>query len=51
MCKKGKLNISVNNYTYPKPSKAIQQNKIESNDKFNNDTMQENTSQKSCNKK
>ena len=42
MCKKCKLNVSVNDYTYPSPSKAIQQNKIELNNKFNSEMMQEN---------
>ena len=27
MCKKRKLNVSINDYTYPSPNKAIQQNK------------------------
>jgi hypothetical protein len=31
MCKKCKLNISVNDCTYPSPNKAIQQKKIEVN--------------------
>jgi len=26
MCKKRKLNVTVNDYTYPSPSEAIQQN-------------------------
>ena len=29
LCKKRKLNVSVNDYTYPSTNKAIQQNKIE----------------------
>jgi len=39
-CKKRKLNITVNDYTYPSPSKAIQQNKIKLNNKFNLKFMQ-----------
>jgi hypothetical protein len=35
MCKKRKFNVSVNDNTYPSPSKAIQQNKIELNHKIN----------------
>ena len=42
MCRKRKLNDSVNVNTYPSLSKAIQHNKIESNDKFNLEMMQEN---------
>ena len=41
MCKKCKLNISVNDNTYPSPNKAIQQNKIEFNNKINSNKMQE----------
>ncbi len=51
MCKKCKLNVTVNDYTYPSPSKAIQQNKFELNNYFNSEMMQENISRKSCNKK
>ena len=51
MCKKRKLNISVNDYTYPNPNKAIQQNKIELNINFNLKVIQENISKESCNKK
>jgi hypothetical protein len=36
MCKKRKLNVSVNDYTYPNPS-TIQHNKIELNDNFNSE--------------
>jgi hypothetical protein len=39
MCKKRKLNISVNDYTYPSPSKAIQQNKFELNNKFKQENI------------
>ena len=42
MCKKPKLNVTVNDYTYPSPSKAIQQNKFELNNYFNLELMQEN---------
>ena len=42
MCKKRKLNVSVNDYTYPRPNKAIQTNKIELNNNFNSEMMQEN---------
>ena len=41
MCKKGKLNVSVNDNTYPSPNKAIQQNKIEVNNNFNSEMIQE----------
>ena len=51
MCKKGKLNVSVNDYTYPSPSKAIQQNKIQLKNNFNSKIMHENISKKSCTKK
>jgi hypothetical protein len=51
MCKKRKLNISVNDYTYPSSSKANQQNIIELNHNFNSEIMQENISKKSCNKR
>ena len=51
MCKKRKLNVSVNDYTYPSPYKAIQQNKNEFNNNFNSEMMQENISTKSCTKK
>ncbi len=51
MYKKHKLNVTVNDYTYPGPSKAIQQNKIELNNNFNLKIMQENIFEKSCNKK
>ena len=50
MCKKRKLNTSVNDYTYPSPSKAIQQNTIELNTNFNSEMIQEKISKKSCNK-
>ena len=40
MCKKHKINDSDN--TYPSPNKAIQQNKIELNNKLNLKKMQEN---------
>ena len=42
MCKERKLNILVNDYTYPSQNKAIQQNKIELNNNFNLKIMQEN---------
>ena len=42
MCKKCKLNVSVNDNTHPIPNKANQQNKIELNNKFNSKKMQEN---------
>jgi hypothetical protein len=48
MCKKCKLNISVNDNTYPSPNKAIQQNKIKLID---SKIMQGSVSKKSCNKK
>ena len=51
MCKKRKLNVSVNDYTLPSPNKAIQQNKIELNNNFNSKIMQENISKKSCTRK
>jgi hypothetical protein len=51
MCKKRKLNISVNDYTYPSSSNAIQQNKIEINNNSNLEIMQENISKKACSKK
>ena len=44
MCKKCKLNITVNDYTYPSPNKAIQQNKFELNNYFNSEMIQENIS-------
>ena len=44
MRKQRKLNNSVNDNTYPSPSKAIQQNKIELNNNFNSEMMQENIS-------
>ena len=44
MCKKRKLNVSVNDYTYPNPNKAIQQNKIKLNNNFNSEMTQENIS-------
>ena len=46
MFKKRKFNVSVNDYTYPSTSKAIQQNKIDFNNNFNLETMQENISKK-----
>ena len=42
-----KLNVSVNDYTYPSPNKAIQQNKIELID---SKMMQGNKAKKTCNK-
>ena len=42
ICKKCKLNVSVNDNTYPSPNKAFQQNKIKFNNKFNSEMMQEN---------
>ena len=51
MCKKCKLNIPVNDYTYHSPNKAIQQNKFELNNRINSKAMQENDFKKSCNKK
>ena len=51
ICKKRTLNVTVNDYTYPSPSKAIQTNKIEFNINFNSILMQENISKKSYNKK
>ena len=42
MCKKRKLNVSVNDNTFPSPNKAIQQNKIIVNNKINSKKMQEN---------
>jgi hypothetical protein len=51
MCKKCKLNVSVNDYTYPSPSKAIPQKKNELNNKVSSEMMQENILKKSCNKK
>jgi hypothetical protein len=44
MCKKCKLNVSVNDNTYPSPNKATQQNKITINNKINSKKMQENKS-------
>ena len=44
MCKKCKLDVSVYDYTYPSPIKAIQQNEIELNNDFNSEMMQENIS-------
>ena len=49
MCKKCKLNISVNDNTYPSPNKAITQNKIELNNKFNSEMIQGKDIKKSCN--
>ena len=43
MCTKCKLNVTVNDNTYPCLNKAIQQNKIELNNKFNSEMMHENT--------
>ena len=40
MCKKPKLNVSVNENTYHSPNQVIQQNKIELNNKFNLETIQ-----------
>ena len=51
MYKKRKLNISVNEHTYPSQNKAIQQNEFELNNKINLKAMQENDLKKSCNKK
>ena len=42
MCKKHKVNVSVNDYIYPSLNKTIQQNKIELNNKVNLKAMQEN---------
>jgi rRNA maturation endonuclease Nob1 len=42
--KKRKVNVSVNDYTYPSPSKAIQQDKFKLNNNFNSEMMQENMS-------
>ena len=42
MCKKRKSNVSVHDYTYPSPNKAIEQNKIELNNNFNSKVIQEN---------
>jgi hypothetical protein len=42
--KKRKVNVSVNDYTYPSPSKAIQQNKFELSNYFNLEMMQESIS-------
>ena len=42
MCKKRKLNNSDNENNYPSPNKAIQQNKIELNNKTNLEMIQEN---------
>ena len=39
MCKKHKLNITVNDNTYPSLSKAIQQNKIELDNNFYMNTL------------
>ena len=50
MCKKRKLDVPVNKYTYPSPNKAIQQNKFELNNNINSKAMQENDLKKSCNK-
>ena len=44
VCKKCKLNVSVNDNTYPSLSKAIQHNKIELNHNFDLEMMQENIS-------
>ena len=41
MCKKHKLNVTVNDYTYPSLSEAIHPNKIELNNNFNSNIMQE----------
>ena len=43
-CKIYKLNVPVNDNTYPSPNKLIQQNKIELNDKIYSKVMQENDS-------
>ena len=48
MCKKHKLNVSVDDNTYLSPNKAIQQNKIELNNKINSKKIQENKSTKNC---
>jgi hypothetical protein len=44
VCKKRKLNISVNDYTYPSPNKnkAIQQSQIKLHNEINSKNMQEN---------
>ena len=51
MCKKHKLDVPVNKYTYPGPNKAIQPNKFELKNNINSKAMQENDLKKSCNKK
>jgi hypothetical protein len=51
MCKKHKLNVSVNGNTYPCSNKVIQQNKIELNNKINLKKKEENKSKESCNNK
>jgi hypothetical protein len=51
MCKKCKLNNSVNDNTYASPNKAIQQNKIELNNKINSRKVARKKSRKSCKKK
>ena len=42
MCKKHKLDVPVNKYTYPGPNKAIQPNKFELKNNINSKAMQEN---------
>jgi hypothetical protein len=51
ICKKRKFNVQVNDYTYPSPNKAIQQNKFELNNNDNSKAMQEKDLKKSCNRK
>ena len=51
MCKKRKLNVSVNDYTYPSLNKAIQHDNFELNNYFNSEMVQDKISKKSCDKK
>ena len=51
MRKKCKLKNSINDNTYPSPNKAIQQNKIELNNIFNTEIMQENIAKNLATKK
>jgi len=50
MCKKRKLSNSVNDNTYPSPNKAIQQNQIDLNSKFDSKIYARKLSKRSCNK-
>ncbi len=50
MCKKCKVNDSINNDTNPRLSKAIFKNKIELENSNKLNGMQGNTSEKSCSK-